>query len=269
MGKWTVRLIEEPDDPLGPDEPIGGTTGKHEYFAVRFLGKRNNTPKYPFTVANEVVAGFIGQCLGQPVPTVIAHKTDSGHEVALSQWGDVYTMPTGDVPDFVREHPREVHGAIVFDLFIGNNDRAFTPLANIKFDRSGRMFLFDHGSSCFYREQGGFNGGPGIVAGIPRLNAVESSLTALDIHPHRRRDYFQRLTDWSLVEEWCERVRALPDFLLESAAAPIPREFSRPTLDERERLVSFFTNRKTRLLDDIRACQDAMFPGLPKRSSNA
>lgn len=73
--------------------------------------------------------------------------------------------------DYVAKNSFEIHGAIVFDLFVANNDRAFSPdRRNLLLDRGERLTLIDLGNCCFYRNRPDV----GIVAGIPRLDAVEA-----------------------------------------------------------------------------------------------
>ena len=64
----------------------------------------------------------------------------------------------------------------------------------------------------------------GIKAGIARLDAVESDLRQMfDKQRENPRDYyFQLLTDWSLVEKWCDRLRQIPEYIIDTAVWRIP-----------------------------------------------
>lgn len=142
-----------------PRDPIGGASGDKREFTVRFLGKTNNKD-YPFTVANEVVASHIGRALGLNVPTVLTH-TIAGQDCALIQL--VGRDPQMQQPPretalalqkYVQTHADEVHGAIVFDLYLANNDRAFGPeRRNLLLDADGELLLYDNGNCCFYRNR--------------------------------------------------------------------------------------------------------------------
>ncbi|RJP30961.1 MAG: hypothetical protein C4547_16180 [Phycisphaerales bacterium] len=249
-----------------PGDPIGGASGGKTFFDVRFLGK-TSSPEFPYTVANEVVATQIGMSLGLNLPTVITH-TVGGTTVALIQWMD--RDPSMQEPplataaalrDYVADHPDEVHGARIFDLFIANNDRAFGPMRrNLLLGDDGRLLLYDHGDACLYRPRPDAN----IRAGIPRLDAVESELPAMFDMDHKGNHYREFLTDWKLVDRWCERIRLLPEYLIRAAVARIPESSPQPDADERQRLVKFLIARRGYLLEH-RVRWQVCFPGLPRR----
>ena len=166
---YVQEMIELPGDPLG------GASGQKRRFQVEYLGKTNNAD-FPFTVANEVVATQLGIVLGLNLPNVLTQEV-GGETCVLIQMVDrdpALQQPppatSRKLADHVRNHPDEVHGAVVFDLFVANNDRAFGPeRRNLLLDRSGRLLLYDQGNACFYRCRPAAN----IQAGIPRLDAVE------------------------------------------------------------------------------------------------
>ena len=117
------------------------------------------------------------------------------------------------------DDPDEVHAAIVFDLFVANNDRAFGPeRRNLLLDSGGRLMLYDQGNACFYRPRPS----AGILAGISRLDAVEADLDAMFDMAHKGNRYWEFLTDWSLVRDWCSRIEQLPDFLIKSIVDNVP-----------------------------------------------
>lgn len=126
MSTYITEIREQPGDPLG------GATGQKRFFNVRFLAKSNNE-QFPFTIANEVVATHLGQALGLNLPTVLTFHVDGESLVFVQMVDRDPSMVPGPpvtaqvLRDFVSTHPNDVHGAIVFDLFIANNDRAFGP----------------------------------------------------------------------------------------------------------------------------------------------
>jgi hypothetical protein len=250
-----------------PGDPIGGASGEKRRFHAEFLGKTNNQ-EFPFTVANEVVAASIGMALGLNVPTVLTHRV-GGEDCVLVQV--VGRDPRMQQPppatakalqEYVEAHQFEVHGAIVFDLYMANNDRAFGPLRrNLMLDGSGRLLLYDNGNACFYRHRPAES----IVAGIPRLDAVEADLRAMFDMDAKGNHYREFLTDWGLVREWCERIGKLPEFLIEAAVDRIPSTAAQDV--ERQRLVEFLINRRGRLYDQIKGCVES-FPGLSQEEDN-
>jgi hypothetical protein len=259
MGNVIRRIIEQPGDPLG------GASGEKRKFGVDCIGKTDNEG-WPFTIANEVVATQIGQALGLNLPTVLTHKTEVGEEWALIEYQNRVPKTASWIADYIKSHPQEVHGAIIFDLFVANNDRAFGPQRrNVSWDDQERMLLIDQGNACFYRNRDMVE----IKAGIPRLDAVEKSLAAMNDMADKGNVYFQFLRDWKLVDFWCDRIRRLPDFLFEAAVGRIPSNFSRPTPAERARLVQFLIARKEYLCEHIIECRELMFPDLPAREDHA
>jgi hypothetical protein len=255
----TVYEIKE-----DPTDVLGGASGDKRHFSVRFLGKTNNE-LFPLTVANEMVATQIGISLGLNAPTVLAYRTEAKEDFALIQWCDMVPASAKVISQYAQTNVEEIHGCIMFDLFVANNDRAFSPeRRNVGLYADNRLLIFDQGNACYYRNRPARK----IEAGIPRLNSVEADLAAMFDMSHKQNVYFQMLTDWKLVERWAEKIQALPDFLLESAVKRVPDHCERPTSQERERLVGFLIKRKRYLFDHIVKSQQ-LFPGLPKRVSNA
>lgn len=245
-----------------PRDPIGGASGPKDYFEVLFIGKSNNAD-FPYTVANEIVASWIGHSLGLNVQTAIPHSIAAMDAVLIQYLPQHPVME--DVPPatalalqaYVIDHSFEIHGSIVFDLFVANNDRSFGPhRRNIRLAPDGRLVLIDFGNCCFYRHRPA----AGIVAGIPRLTAVERDLRSLFDMSHKGNHYWELLTDWHHIEEWCDRIRQIPEFTISAAVDKIP--VNSASVAERDALIEFLARRRGYLLEHIKSCKDA-FPGLP------
>jgi hypothetical protein len=249
-----------------PGDPLGGSSGRKRPFVAEHIGKANEQD-YPFTVANELVAGFIGATLGLRVPP--AFPFGRGDEtLVLVQLVDRDPImqqgpPATDkaIRDYVSSHDFEVHGAVLFDLYVANNDRAFGPeRRNLLLDDRGDLVLYDQGNACFYRNRPRAR----IEAGIPRLLAVTAGLHALSDMDHKGNVYRQLLTRWDYVDEWCRRIGQLPDYVIDAAINRIPNDLSRPDLSERAALREFLLTRRHHLLSQIESARD-MFPNLPSR----
>ena len=253
-----------------PPDNLGGASGDKRKFRLEFIGKAP-TERFPYTVANEVVSNYLGAVMGFQIPAAIPHRIE-GDALALILWmspvarqQDAPPITSKTLRDYLasEDHRDEIHGAIILDLFLANTDRSFGPQRrNIAVDeQTGRLILFDFGNALFYRHREH----RGILAGIPRLQAVAHDMRNLfDKQEHDPQNYdFQLLTDWNLVEKWCERLRQLPDFILENAVRRVPEEIEPPTADERQSLVEFLKERRGYLLEHIRDCRDELFPGLP------
>jgi len=266
-GSFVPQLIEEPGD------EIGGASGTKLRFHVQFQAKRDSN-EFPFTIANEIVAAAIGQALGLNVPGVhsyliggtpyvLSHLIDRRSDMAKPTPPPV---TSAGLARWVTEHPREVHGAILFDLFLANNDRAFGPdRRNLFLNSDDRLVLYDNANCCFYRNRPS----AGIVAGIARLDAVEADPQAMFDMAHKGNTYFELLDTWEFIDFWFSRIQALPDFLFEDAVQRIPGYLARPTTTERQRLSQFLIARKRHLVDHIIRCQSSRFPRLPRRGDHA
>jgi hypothetical protein len=251
-----------------PPDNLGGASGDKRKFRLEFIGK-TPTERFPYTVSNEVVSAYLATVLGFQTPNVIPYRIE-GEPLALILWMSPVARQQDGPPLSSRalaeylanpDHLEELHGAILLDLFLGNTDRSFGPeRRNIAVDEtSGRLILFDFGNALFYRHREHI----GIKAGMPRLHAVaEDMRNMFDKREHNSANYyFQLLREWDLVKRWCERIRQLPDYVLENAVRRIPADIEPPTLEEREGLVAFLKDRRNYLLDHIRSCPD-LFPGL-------
>src|ERR1051325_3983141 len=257
MSDFVEEIIEQPIDPLG------GASGAKRRFNVQFMGKGNNA-EFPFTVANEVVATNLGIILGLNVPTVLSYRIENQPLVFVQMVNrDPETMQkppasSATLSEFVRNNQDAVHAAIIFDLFVANNDRAFGPVRrNVALDVRKKLFLYDQGNACFYRNRRA----AGIVAGIPRLIAVAKSLEAMWDMRHKGNHYFEFLTDWSLVESSCQMIAALPDFVLRNVIQRIPDYVEHPDATERAALEEFLIKRKKYLIDHV-VQWATLFPGL-------
>lgn len=243
------KIVEQPED------PIGGASGSKVRFHVEFLGKFANE-QFPYTVPNELVGSAVGTALGLRLPSVQPFRTN-GVTIVLTQMvaRDPRLQSTPPVTakvlsEFVQKNPWDVHGAIVFDLFVGNNDRAFGPeRRNLFLDEDGRLFLYDLGNCCFYRNRAT----AGIKAGVARLASLEESLANLFDMDHKANSYWQFLTNSDFVIQWVDRIKQLPDFMLDGIVDSMPQWEKMPTEDERNALKAFLKKRKKYLLDQIRA----------------
>ncbi len=249
MGRGYYELIEAPSDELG------GKSGPKAIFTARFIGKWDE-PQRPYTVANETIAAAIGTALGLPIAPGITDEI-GGKPYFLSQElhkpGDKQVGPEGGAPaveKLLSNNQLLVHGAIIFDLYIANNDRGFLPdRRNIAVDADGRLFLYDHGNCCFYRNRDS----EGIVAGVSRLEAVEASLDAMFDMGSKPNMYWELLTDIKMADFWLNRLEMIPDFMLDAFVSMIPSAVDPPNEHERKALAEFLKKRRHYLREHILA----------------
>lgn len=255
MGRGYVR-----ENPL---DELGGATGTAAEFTIQFVGKVSK-PEFPYTVANECIAAALGAALGLPVAPGITDEVDGKPYFfcqKIRKHGNSQVGPpasTKAIENFVDANPLLVHGAIVFDLYIANNDRAFAPeRRNLGLDDDSRLFLYDHGNCCFYRHRKS----AGIIGGVDRLHAVEGSLDAMFDMDHKGNRYWELLADEKLVDHWIDRIKQIPDFMIDAFIEMIPPSTNPPNGQEREALADFLKKRRHYLRDQIMA-NNQHFPSL-------
>ncbi len=248
-----------------PADELDGASGAKRKFSFQFIGKAPNE-QFPFTVANEVVSNFVAAMLGFEVPPVLPTVFDA-QPLAMVLWfkhasarQDGPPMTSAAMMEHAAKNAYELHGAIVLDLFLANTDRALGPSRrNIAFNDGGKVVLFDFGNALFYRNRDRL----GITAGINRLDAVEADMrTMFDKQQERPQEYyFQALKDWPVIEDWCEKIRQIPDFAIDAAVERIPSQVLPPNMAERQRLREFLKKRRQYLLEHIKHNTD-LFQGL-------
>lgn len=64
---------------------------------------------------------------------------------------------------------------------------------------------------------------------------------------HKENHFREFLDDLSLTKAWCDRIKMLPEFLIDSAIKLIPKHSAGDA--ERERLAEFLKTRKDSLFD--------------------
>src|SRR5437667_5030473 len=97
-----------------PGDPLGGASGSKRWFSAVHLGK-SNEPDFPFTIANEIVASFIGATLGLRVPPVFPFGRGDNSLVLVQMSDRDARMQEGPpatsraIREYVDAHPEEVH----------------------------------------------------------------------------------------------------------------------------------------------------------------
>jgi hypothetical protein len=237
-----------------PEDPLGGTAGA-KMFRVLFAGK-TSSDKFPYIVFNEKVAGEIGRVLGLHCPEVLMEPFDD-RWYFFSHWQETTTqgtiLPPGtskEIADFFEENPEYIHGMIIFDLYVGNNDRRRD---NIILRRDRKLALIDQGNALLYYRASNGN----ASFGLERLKKLRSDMRAMFDKPYR---FLKALTDMTLVEIWTEKIRQIPDYFLESVIQNLPEmEYIDKAI--KENTTEFLLNRRGYLLDHIIGNR-VLFPNL-------
>ena len=239
-----------------PSDELGGASGAR-FFHVLAVGKANSS-EYPYTVANEKIASEIGRALGLRVPEVLLYRL-FGKWVAFScfieQTESGETPPSGSalqIQSYYQTHPEELHGMVLFDIFIGNNDR---KTDNLVLGEDGIVRLIDHANSLFYRPTSSSK------AGVARLEAIQNDLSAMF---DKRHWFLDALESWEIIDEWCRRIEALPEYFIHSTINNLPVSVLSDV--ERRSAIEFLTARR-HLMRGIIEDNLSLFPTLKKRGS--
>ena len=180
---------------------------------VHAIGKANG-PNAPYCIANEMVCAELGRFLRLPVPPS-GIVTSTAHKPMYASLNFNLTgtaLPPVIPSDCVRVFPHLATGLLLFDILIANSDR---HAANLSVDFSVRppqMNIFDHSHALLGSTEGraedriaAFTGRLGITGGAYTGGPRHCLLDALDTDRH--------------FPTWIERIRALPNFVIEEACA--------------------------------------------------
>lgn len=247
-GKGIDHIIELPEDPLG------GAVGA-KLFRVLFAGKTSND-RFPYVVFNEKVAGEIGRMLGLHCPEVLIEPFDNrqyffSHWQETTQQGTI--LPGGSskqLAEFFEKNQDYIHGMIIFDLYVGNNDRR---RGNVLLRSDDRLALIDQGNALLYYNRKS----KAVPHGIERLTRLKKDLKIMFDKPHH---YLKALTDMNMVLSWIEKIKQIPEYFIVSMIGNLP-EIEDIDKDTRERTIEFLLERREYLLDHI-INNKGLFPNL-------
>jgi hypothetical protein len=240
-----------------PSDELGGASGA-SYFHVLTIGKRD-TPKFPYTVANEKIASELGRAIGLRIPEVLLYPVAGNwycfsHFIRRTESDE--TVPAGtarELEAFYVANPTELQGMICFDLFICNDDR---KTDNFIVGEDQRVWLIDHANGLFYRPTFGNK------HGIPRLLSIKDDLRELFDKPHR---FIESLNSWEHIDMWCDRITQIPSYFIQSVIDNLSAGVLNN--DERGFLPQFLGERKLETRSLIERNR-SLFPTLLDRGGN-
>ena len=213
-------------------DPLGGSSDVH-HFNIHFIGKTYSERK-PFEIFNEKVASEIARILGLYSPEVVIG--DIGNKpYFFSRFYRVsddkgQTLPDAssiELKQFMDENSEYIHGMIIFDLFVANNDRR---QANMKLDvNNNKLVLIDHGNSLLYYSRSKSH--PDLPFGIERLNAVQEDMKII-FEDDRTSKFLDFLNNKKFVEKWCEKIKLIPDYFFKNIIKLLP---DLPNISETEK----------------------------------
>lgn len=178
--------------------PIGdGVTGAL-YVFVAGVAKQSSTP-HPYIVANELLCNRLARAILLPVPPGFLLERDGEPCYASLDFNlSGEQLPPANVPRLVNEKPRVAAGIVAFDIWIVNGDR---HRRNIAYDTvQSKVHVYDHSHAFFQYPDG-----------RQRLRQNEDRL-GLNGHC-----VAAELNTLAYVEEWINRIRAIPQYYVEEA----------------------------------------------------
>jgi hypothetical protein len=209
---------------------------------IRGIAKTNDESE--FTIANELICARIGQTLGLPVPSgvVAEDATKRVYYLSLDVSFEGKALPPVIPAEFATEEPWLAAGVVVFDVLIANGDRNAMNLSRDPAFPKPRVAVFDHGHALL---------GTNDPKGLDRLAAAKDVLgCAIDesgVAVNNSVLLGQPL-DATMLEEWVNRVKALPDYVLEDICREVA---AMPNLNiwsaAAEEIVAWLVERRDRL----------------------
>ncbi len=169
------------------------------------------SPSIPYRIPSEYIAAKIGQFLGLPVPPCAITRFGPGN-VKLFSSLDFNFERASLRPIFedivVRKMPLVCAGILVFDIFIGNEDRHDE---NVVVDRGNdprQIHIFDHDHSLL----SGMN-----FCGKEKIDKLYNDIGITGKPPlnNNRHVFLDQLQSQEDLDFWIRRVGIIPDFVLE------------------------------------------------------
>lgn len=234
-----------------PIDDLDGASGA-KHFHIHFIGK-TGTPKFRYTVFNEKVAGEIGRVMGLPCPEVLVEPFNDRHYV-FSHWQE--TSRSGmELPQKTATERQiamakqldTIHGMLVFDLYVANNDR---KADNLKCRSDGTLALIDHANALLYYVRSSKS----VPHGIDRLNDVRKDIRKM-FEDDRIHHFMYLLPSGDELAKWMARMQAVPDHFIEKIVFDCP-ETEYIASDWKYKTVEFLIERKKYLSDHIEIHRD-------------
>jgi hypothetical protein len=207
------------------------------YLTLQGIGKADQYDHIN-RVGAEAICSRLGMILGLPVPPGVVVQDPDGRFTWVSlQFGDLSALPAPIVPPALVQHrPADAAGVIVFDHWVGNDDRHD---GNLAFSQGNLpLAVFDHDQAL----------GGGFRSEIPLLpgKADQALLDPANhcLMPHAPPAHF--------FEPWLDLVRSTPASLIEAQCADLVRA-GYWTDDEAAAVSAFLTLRREHLSEILRS----------------
>jgi hypothetical protein len=208
---FTYRAFFKPDQLAALDKLDEGFDEQGCGFGYTQAFHKAPTESIPFRIPSEFVASKIGQLLGLPIPPC-AITVFGPEKIKLFSSLDFDFERSSLVPVLgdivVSKLPLLCAGVVVFDIFIGNEDRHDE---NVVVDRGSdpkRIHVFDHDHALL----SGMN-----HHGIDKLEKLSNDIGITGKPPlnNNRHVFLDELRSEKDLNYWVQRVSAIPEFMLD------------------------------------------------------
>jgi hypothetical protein len=140
-----------------------------------------------------------------------------------------------------------IHGMLVFDLYVANNDRNWKNLLCLS---DGTLCLIDHANALLYYVRSSRS----VPHGIDRLIEVSQDIRKM-FEDDRIHDFMYLLPSGDKLANWMARVQAIPNYFIEKIVLECP-DTELLSNDWKLKTVEFLIERKKYLSDHIEKHRD-------------
>jgi hypothetical protein len=152
----------------------------------------------PFAIANELIALRLGKAIGLPIPDgFVIWRDDEPYFASMNFNLDEWNLPPADVVAVATDTVDMACGVLVFDCWIVNNDRHHLQLHYDKTKKA--LYLFDHHLALY---------------GIEGFSRLMKNVNSLGVRFHC---LIQEITNLMYVNQWIERIAAIPKYYIREA----------------------------------------------------
>ena len=190
--------------------PVGAGVSGSYYVDLSSIAKEN-TANAPYCIPNEFICGEIGRILGLPVPPVsLISSTATGTTMfaSLNFNFEAHLPPLVDPRDCVAILPELSSGLIVFDAYIGNQDRHRGNLSIDNRTSPPHMDIFDHSHALL-----GFQAGQGRERVLSLYGTL--GILATGFQPGNRHCLIDFLGTSEHIQGWLNKIKQIPDFFID------------------------------------------------------
>lgn len=254
--KYYYRAYFRPDGLdvfKGFDRALDGN-GRGQGYAVAW--HRANWEFSPFAIWNELICGELGRFLRLPIPPFAMTRStlqDKARLFSSLDFASTRARLPRIIPEFCVQRLEPLcAGVLVFDILIANEDRHDENLVVDQVMQPREMHVFDHDQALL----GGCR-----LKGLERLTELRDRLgiTGSTVTGGNRHVFIDLITRYASFGEWCDRLRAIPDWFIDSVCTEARAHGLDPQLSQE--VAYFLKYRRDRIHDIVESHRDSFAIG--------